>query len=369
MNDLKVCWWPISRPRPYPRNARKWSPAAVQKVAHSIEEYGWTQPIVVDKNDVIIIGHLRLEAAKSLALREVPVYVADRLTPAQVRGLRLMDNRSHQEAEWDLGLLGPELEELRGLDFDLELTGFDDCEIYDLLADPDLDDRANLVPAVAALPGGILRGFDLRSALAPEDAHEPPDRVLLPAGGLDDLGQRHTLGSLHHRDYFGLLVGALFVGASARRFASGGLLWGLLSFCRRDLPAATFDSCCNSHPVGFDRFECSAVRFERGLLAREVHEALTNHVAILRVQLNEPRLPSRLLARDQRRTRPAEDIEYRVARLAAVANRALNQLHWLHGRVLHVYRVVLFAGASPAFCFAVRFTSELGQPNTLDRRA
>ncbi len=156
MNDLQVCWWPIGRPRPYPKNARKWSPAAIQKLAHSIEQYGWTQPIVVDKNDVIIIGHLRLEAARSLDLREVPVYVADRLTPAQVRGLRLMDNRSHQEAEWDLDLLGPELEELRDLDFDLELTGFDGREIYDLLADVDLDDRANLAPAVPEHPTSRL---------------------------------------------------------------------------------------------------------------------------------------------------------------------------------------------------------------------
>ena len=63
-----------------------------------------------------------------------------------------MDNKSHEETDWDFDLLGPELMELRDLDFDLELTGFNSREIDDFLADPDLDDRANVVPAVPAPP-------------------------------------------------------------------------------------------------------------------------------------------------------------------------------------------------------------------------
>ncbi len=78
--------WPIDRPKPYPKNARKWNAAAVAKVASSIREYGFRQPIVVDVHDVIVIGHLRREAAKSLGLKEVPVHVARDLTPAQIRG-------------------------------------------------------------------------------------------------------------------------------------------------------------------------------------------------------------------------------------------------------------------------------------------
>src|SRR4029453_17645259 len=92
--------------------------------------------------------HTRLLAAKKLGLKQVPVHVADNLTPAQVKAYRLMDNRSHEEAEWDIELLGPELEELRGLEFDLELTGFDDREIDDFLSDPGDDDRANVAPPV-----------------------------------------------------------------------------------------------------------------------------------------------------------------------------------------------------------------------------
>src|SRR5579872_3979868 len=91
-----------------------------------------------------------------------------------------------------------------------------------------------------------------------------------------------------------------------------------------------------SQSFGFDLLERPAVRFKCRRLAREVHEALTDHIAILRVQLNQSGLPSRLLAGDQCGPGSAEDIENRVTRLAAVANRALNQLRRLHGRVLYV---------------------------------
>lgn len=152
MNDLKVCWWPIDKPIPYARNSRKIPERAIDKVAASIKEFGWRQAIVVDKDGVIICGHARLLAAKKLGLNQVPVHVADNLTPAQVKAYRLMDNRSHEETDWDADLLGPELEELQALDFDLELTGFDPHEIEDFLADPELDDRANVAPPVPDHP-------------------------------------------------------------------------------------------------------------------------------------------------------------------------------------------------------------------------
>jgi DNA modification methylase len=159
MNDLQVRWWPIDKVIPYARNSRKIPERAVDKVAGSIKEFGWRQPIVVDKDGVIIIGHVRRLAAKQLNLTEVPVHVAENLTPAQVKALRLMDNRSHEETDWDLELLGPELEELQSLDFDLELTGFDQHEIEDFLADPDLDERANAVPPLPEHP--VTRPGDL----------------------------------------------------------------------------------------------------------------------------------------------------------------------------------------------------------------
>src|SRR5262249_5771771 len=121
-------------------NANRLPERAIDKVGASIQEFGWRQAIVVDKDGIIICGHTRLLAAKKLGLKQVPVHVAANLTPAQVKAYRLMDNRSHEEAEWDTDLLGPELEELRDLDFDLSLTGFDPNEIEDFLADPEADD-------------------------------------------------------------------------------------------------------------------------------------------------------------------------------------------------------------------------------------
>jgi hypothetical protein len=152
MNDLEVCWWPIEKVIPYDRNARKIPQKAIDKVAASIREFGWQQCIVVDKDGVVVCGHTRLLAAKKLGLKQVPVHVAHNLTPAQVKAYRLMDNRSHDDSSFDLELLGLELEELKGLDFDLQLTGFDERELEDFLADPDMDDRANQVPDVPENP-------------------------------------------------------------------------------------------------------------------------------------------------------------------------------------------------------------------------
>jgi DNA modification methylase len=144
--------WPIDRPKPYAKNARKWGTNAVEKVASSIREYGFRQPIVVDPQDTIIIGHLRLAAAKKLELKEVPVHVARDLTPEQVKGLRLMDNRSHEDSAWDLALLAPEIADLKALAFDLSLTGFDGRELDSFLAPPDDDEKANAVPPLPAIP-------------------------------------------------------------------------------------------------------------------------------------------------------------------------------------------------------------------------
>ena len=150
--QMVVEQWPIDRPQPYAKNARKWKPVAIEKVATSIREYGFRQPIVVDGQGVIIIGHLRLAAAKKLELKEVPVHVAKDLSPEQVKGLRIMDNRSHEEAEWDLALLAPEIADLRGLAFDLSLTGLDGTEIDNLLHDPAADEKADQVPPLPEVP-------------------------------------------------------------------------------------------------------------------------------------------------------------------------------------------------------------------------
>ena len=128
-NPLLVVSWPIAQVLPYQRNARKIPQSAIDKVAASIEAFGWRQPICVDIKGVILCGHTRWLAAKKLGHTHVPVHVAENLTPAQAKAYRLMDNRSHQESDWDFDKLGPEMLELKGLDFDLSLTGFGSISI------------------------------------------------------------------------------------------------------------------------------------------------------------------------------------------------------------------------------------------------
>src|ERR1035437_2339243 len=158
-DSVKIEIRPLSEIFPFEKNARKIPQRAIDKVAASLEEYGWQQPIVVDKNGVIVVGHVRRLGALQLGWTEAPVHVADNLTPAQIRAYRLMDNRSHQEADWDLDLLAPEIAELGALSFDLSLTGFNVHELDVLLRTP-LDeeqaDQAPPLPAVAVTRLGDL---------------------------------------------------------------------------------------------------------------------------------------------------------------------------------------------------------------------
>jgi ParB-like chromosome segregation protein Spo0J len=125
---MKTDMWNIDRLTPYARNPRK-NDAAVDKVAASLKEFGWRQPVVVDKEGVIIAGHTRYKAARKLGLTEVPVHVADNLTPAQVKAYRIADNRVGELADWDMELLALEIEDLKLEDYPIDLTGFDAGEL------------------------------------------------------------------------------------------------------------------------------------------------------------------------------------------------------------------------------------------------
>src|SRR5438477_5739461 len=96
---MTVQSWPLRQIIVYARNARKIGPSAIDKVAASIREFGWRQPIVVDTAGVIVVGHARYLAAQKLGLTEVPVHVAEGLTSAQVRAYRLMDNLDGVDAQ------------------------------------------------------------------------------------------------------------------------------------------------------------------------------------------------------------------------------------------------------------------------------
>jgi len=134
---LQIEMWPVDRLIPYARNARTHTDEQVAQVAASIVEFGWTNPILVGADCVIIAGHARLAAARKLRMTEVPVIVLDHLTPAQRRALVLADNKLALNAGWDEEMLRVELASLKEEDYDLDLVGFSDDELEELLRDPE----------------------------------------------------------------------------------------------------------------------------------------------------------------------------------------------------------------------------------------
>ena len=111
---------------PYDRNTKKHDKTQINNVAESIKQYGFVQPIVIDKDNVVVIGHCRLLAAKQLKMKEVPCVCVDDLTEEQVKALRIVDNKSN-ESPWDFDILPDELAELDLGDFDFDF-GIEDEE-------------------------------------------------------------------------------------------------------------------------------------------------------------------------------------------------------------------------------------------------
>ncbi len=119
---------------PYARNARTHSPEQVLQLRSSIREFGFVNPVLIDENYNIIAGHGRILAAQAEELKEVPCVFVDHLTEAQKRAYILADNKLALNAGWDEDMLKIEMEELRDLDFDLALTGFNADEIESMFA-------------------------------------------------------------------------------------------------------------------------------------------------------------------------------------------------------------------------------------------
>ncbi len=153
----KLVHWPIERLKPYERNPRTHSPEQITKIAASLLEFGWTNPILVDGDAGIIAGHGRLLAARELGMATVPVIELPHLTEAQKRAYIIADNRLALDAGWDEDLLAEELKALEGLDFNLALTGFDLDELHDLLD----DETAEEVPAPEPPEDPVSRPGDL----------------------------------------------------------------------------------------------------------------------------------------------------------------------------------------------------------------
>ena len=134
LNTLNVAYRKVETLIPYAKNPRTHTDAQIAKIAASIVEYGWTNPVLVDGANGVIAGHGRLAAAHKLGLAEVPVIELAHLTPTQKRAYVISDNRLALDAGWDEELLALELTELSESGYDLALTGFDDGEIETFLA-------------------------------------------------------------------------------------------------------------------------------------------------------------------------------------------------------------------------------------------
>jgi len=159
----------ISEIKPYENNPRI-NGQAVEGVANSIREFGFRQPIVIDGDGVIIVGHTRYKAALHLGLERVPVLVATDLSPEQAKAYRIADNKTADAAEWDYELLPVELRELKDMNVDLGLIGFDEDELAKMLN------------------GNIEDGLT-----DPDDVPEPPDDPITQPGDLWVLGDHRLL--------------------------------------------------------------------------------------------------------------------------------------------------------------------------------
>lgn len=122
MKNIKIIYKKVDDLIPYVNNPRQHKD--IDKIASSIKNFGFRQPIVIDKDNEIIVGHGRLLASKKLSLKEVPCIVADDLTESQIKAYRIADNKVSEFSDWDNELLELELEELEQIDFDLESIGF-----------------------------------------------------------------------------------------------------------------------------------------------------------------------------------------------------------------------------------------------------
>lgn len=137
--EIKVVEVNINDIKPYDNNPRN-NDGAVEATANSIKEFGWQQPIVVDKDGVIIVGHTRLKAAKELGLHKVPVVYATSLTPSQVKAYRLADNKTGELADWDIDKLNLEMEGLADIDeIDMSDFGFELPDEPDEVVDDDYE--------------------------------------------------------------------------------------------------------------------------------------------------------------------------------------------------------------------------------------
>jgi DNA modification methylase len=242
--------WPIERLVPYEKNARTHSPEQVAQIAASIQEFGFTNPILVASDDGILAGHGRLAAAKDLGLSEVPVVVLDHLTPTQRRAYVLADNKLALNAGWDDSILSAELEGLQLEEFDLSLLGWSDDELAGLLPQveelPPQNPDADAVPEPPAEPvtqpgdvwllgkhrvmcGDSTAITDVEQLMAGGKADmvftDPPYGVAYEGGHNDKKRQQIQNDALEGDDLTSLFYGALTAAVTATADHAAFYVW------------------------------------------------------------------------------------------------------------------------------------------------
>lgn len=159
----------IDKIKPYAKNPRN-NANSIDKVADSISEFGFRQPIVLDEDMIVLAGHTRLLASKQLGLKKVPVHIAEGLTNSQKKAYRIMDNKSSEDSEWDSDLLNLEMKDLIDDNYDLNMTGF----------------TAEQIEALSVLTEAVLEGETDEDSIP-----EPPKEPISKPGDIYELG--------HHR--------------------------------------------------------------------------------------------------------------------------------------------------------------------------
>lgn len=192
-DTLKICYKAPSELKPYRRNARTHSRAQIKQIAASIEQFGFTNPVLIGDADDIVAGHGRVEAAKLLGLGQVPTLRLAHLSETELRAYVLADNKLAEQAGWDEELLGLELQELSEIGFDLDVIGFEIAEIDSLISnldDPVPASEADTVPNITKVPARCQQG-DLwalgRHRLLCGDARSSEDVARLTAAHHMDL--------------------------------------------------------------------------------------------------------------------------------------------------------------------------------------
>src|SRR3977135_419588 len=142
MGNLSIIYQNISELKPYASNARTHTRKQTQQIAAAIQEFGFTNPVLIDENGEIIAGHGRGKAAQQFGLTEIPTVQIGHLSRAQKRALRLADNRLAEKAGWDMEILAVELQGLQADGFEVVLTGFEVPEI-DVILDAAEDAKSD----------------------------------------------------------------------------------------------------------------------------------------------------------------------------------------------------------------------------------